>query len=109
MMHRTVFGTLSGYWRWLSRSARLAFRCMDTSGTNLRWGAGHSPLAHVTAATCSLGTVAVASSRFADHFTLASAVLRNHPQLPMSSLVFLLRLILFSMSSVSSSHTKTPK
>src|SRR2546429_205263 len=58
---------------------------MVTSGTNLRWGAGHSPLAHVTAATCSPGTVAMASSRFADHFTLARAVLRNHPQLPMSS------------------------
>ena len=99
-----AFNTLSDYLRWRSRSERVVFPCITTSGTNSRLAAGHLPLGHDIAATNSSGTVAIASSRFAGHFTLAKAVLPNHPQ----SLMRSLRLIRLSMSSASSSHNETP-
>jgi hypothetical protein len=107
-MQIAALSTSSGYLRWLSRCVRFTFPFIITSGTNSRWAAGHLPLAHVTTATNSFGMVAMASSRSVDHFTLGRAVLRNHRQSPMSSLMFLLQSILFSVSSVSFSRTETP-
>ena len=107
-MQTAALSTFSGCLRWPSRSERLAFPCVTTRGTSSRWAAGHLPLAHDIAATSSYGTFAMASFRFADHFTLAKAVLPIHPQWLMNGLVFLLRLIHFSMSSASSSRAQTP-
>jgi hypothetical protein len=107
-MQIVALSTSSGYLRWPSPSARFVFPCITTSGTNLPLAVGHLPLAHVTAATNSFGMAAMALSLFVDHFTLRRAALRNHPQSPMSNLVFLLQSILFSMSSVSSNHSETP-
>src|SRR6266550_7301663 len=108
MTQTGAFSTSSGYLRWQSRSARFAFPYITMSGTSSRWAAGNLPLAHDIAATNLCGTGTAALSQFADHFTLLKAVLPRHPQLLMRSLVFLLRLSRFSMSSVSSSHTQTP-
>ena len=94
-MQTAAFGTASGYLRWPSRSARLAFPRITTSGTSSRWAAGHSPRAHDIAATYLAGTVAMALFRFVGHFMLAKAVLLDQPQSRMSGLVFLLRLIPF--------------
>ena len=94
--------------RWPSHSARFAFPYITMSGTGSRWAAGNLPLAQDIAATSSYGTVAMESSRFAGHFTLAKAVLPVPPQWLMSRLVFLLHLIRFNISSASSSHAQTP-
>jgi hypothetical protein len=107
-MQTGVFSTWSGYLPWRSRSERVALPYITTSGTSSRWGAGNLPLARDIVATSSSGTGKRASSRFADHFTLAKALLPDHPQWLMSRLVFLLRLIRFSMSNASSSHAQTP-
>src|SRR5258707_93447 len=93
---------------WPSRSVRFAFPYITMSGTSSRWAAGNLPLAHDIGATNLFGTGTRASCRFADHFTQLKAVLPRHPQSLMRSLVFLLRLNRFTMSSVSSSHTQTP-
>ena len=108
MMQKAAFGTSSEYSRWPSRSAHFAFPYITTNGTNSPWAAGHLPLAYDIAATCSPGTAAMESFPFRGHFTLAKAALPDHPQSLMSGLVSLLRLIPYSMSSVSSSHTKAP-
>jgi len=108
MMQTAAFGTSSGCSLWRSRSARFASPCTITSGTTWPWGAGLSPRARGIAAICSPGTVAMASCPFRAHFTLVKAALRDHHQSRMSGLVFLLRLIRFIMSNVSSSHTQTP-
>ena len=107
-MQTGVFSTSSGYLRWRSRSERFALPYITTSGTSSQWAAGNLQLAHDIAATSSCRTGARASSRFAGHFTPAKAVLPVHRPSRTSSLVSLLRSILFSMSSVSSSHTETP-
>ena len=108
MMQKAAFVRSSGCLRWLSRSARFACPCTITSGTNSRWEVGPSPPARGIAAICSPGTAAMASCLFKAHFTLDKAAPPIHRPLRTSSLVSLLRSILFSMSSVSSSRIETP-
>ncbi len=107
-MKTAGFAMFSAYSRWPSRFADAACLCINTSGMSSRWAVGHLPLADGIAAISSAGMAAMESYPFKDHFTLVKAAIRDHHQSRMSGLVFLLPLILLSMSRISSSHTQTP-